>query len=217
MLGNMRNRFPKLYPILDASTIPSVGRAAFLQRLGSELAQAGVTLLEYRNKTGAESELKADAAILRAALPAGQVKLILDDRADLIDELGFDGVHVDAGDVTPAEARRLLGPERIIGTFGGGAALVPGILDTPADYFSIGVVFPTRTKQVTAPPIGIEGIRRLRTAAGPDPVLVAIGGLTPATGAAALAAGASVLAIAGAIFRHPDPAAAFRNWLAELD
>jgi len=217
MLGNMRNRFPKLYPILDASIIPSVGRAAFLQRLGSELAQAGVTLLEYRNKTGAESELKADAAILRAALPAGQVKLILDDRADLIDELGFDGVHVDAGDVTPAEARRLLGPERIIGTFGGGAALVPGILDTPADYFSIGVVFPTRTKQVTAPPIGIEGIRRLRAAAGPDPVLVAIGGLTPATGAAALAAGASVLAIAGAIFRHPDPAAAFRNWLAELD
>jgi thiamine-phosphate pyrophosphorylase len=212
----MRHSFPKLYPILDSSIIPATGRAQFLSRLGASLAQAGVTLLEYRNKTGADSEIISDATILRAALPVGQVKLILDDRADLVDDLGFDGVHVDSGDVTPSEARHLLGPAHIIGTFGGGAAFVPGVLDTPADYFSIGVVFPTRTKQVAAPPIGIEGVRRLRIAAGPDPVLVAIGGLAPATGASALAAGASVLAIAGAIFRQPDPAAAFRNWLAEL-
>ena len=213
----MAKFFPKLYPILDSSFIPPTGRAEFLRRLGDSLADAGVTLLEYRNKAGGDAELLADAAVLRAALPAGRVKLILDDRADLVEQIGFDGVHVDANDATPAEARQLLGSDRIVGTFGGGAALVPGILQTPADYFSIGAVFPTRTKQVAAPPIGIEGIRRLRAAAGPDPVLVAIGGLTPATGAAALAAGASVLAIAGAIFRHPDPAAAFRNWLAELD
>jgi thiamine-phosphate pyrophosphorylase len=213
----MHHSFPKLYPILDSSIIPATGRAQFLSRLGASLAQAGVTLLEYRNKTGANSELISDATILRAALPVGQVKLILDDRADFVDDLGFDGVHVDSGDVTPSEARHLLGPAHIIGTFGGGATFVPGVLDTPADYFSIGVVFPTRTKQVAAPPIGIEGVRRLRIAAGPDPVLVAIGGLTPATGAAALAAGASVLAIAGAIFRQPDPAAAFRNWLADLN
>ena len=61
--------FPKIYPILDASFIPATGRAEFLRRLGGELAEAGVTLLEYRNKTGAEAELLADAAILRAALP----------------------------------------------------------------------------------------------------------------------------------------------------
>jgi thiamine-phosphate pyrophosphorylase len=208
--------FPKVYPILDSSIIPSTGRAEFLRRLGSSLAESGVTLLEYRNKTGAEAELLADAAVLRAALPAGQVKLILDDRADLVEQVGFDGVHVDAGDSTPAEARRLLGPNRIIGTFGGGAALVPGVLETPADYFSIGAVFPTRTKQVSAPPIGIEGVRHLRQLAGPGPVLVAIGGITLATAPAAFAAGATVVAIAGALFRQPDPAAEFRRWLAEL-
>jgi thiamine-phosphate pyrophosphorylase len=208
--------FPKIYPILDSSIIPPVGRAEFLRGLGGSLAEAGVTLLEYRNKTGAETELLADAAILRAALPAGQVKLILDDRADLVEQLGFDGVHVDSGDVTPAEARQLLGPERIIGTFGGGEALVPGILQTPANYFSIGVVYPTRTKQVSAPPIGIEGVRRLREQAGPGPVLVAIGGITLATAPAVLAAGASVVAVAGAFFRQPDPAAEFRKWMAEL-
>ena len=58
-------------------------------------------------------------------MPAGQVKLILDDRADLVDALEFDGVHVDAGDVSVAEARRLVGPDRIVGTFGGSDALIP--------------------------------------------------------------------------------------------
>ena len=212
----MAKFFPKLYPILDSSFIPPTGRAEFLRRLGDSLAEAGVTLLEYRNKTGGDGELLADAAVLRAALPAGRVKLILDDRADLVEQIGFDGVHVDANDATPAEARQLLGSDRIVGTFGGGAALVPGILQTPADYFSIGAVFPTRTKQVAAPPIGIEGVRRLREQAGADPVLVAIGGITLERAPAVLEAGATLVAVAGAFFRQPDPAAEFRRWMALL-
>jgi thiamine-phosphate pyrophosphorylase len=208
--------FPKVYPILDASILPATGRAEFLRRLGGSLAQAGVTLLEYRNKTGVEAELLADAEVLRAALPVGQVKLILDDRADLVVRIGFDGVHVDSGDVTPAEARRLLGPDRIVGTFGGSEALLPGILAEPVDYLSIGPVYPTRTKQTSKPPIGLEGVRRLRAQAGAGPVLVAVGGITLATAATALAAGATVVAVAGALFRQPDPAAEFRRWVAEL-
>ena len=211
------NLWPRVYPILDASFIPATGRAEFLRRLGSSLTEAGVTLLEYRNKSGMEAELLADAAILRAALPAGQVKLILDDRADLIEKIGFDGAHVDAGDMNPTEARKLLGPDRIIGTFGGGAAgMLPGILESPADYYSIGPVFATRTKQTSSPLIGMEGVRRLRAEAGADPVLVAIGGITLATAAEALAAGATLVAIAGALFRQPDPAAEFRRWMTEL-
>jgi thiamine-phosphate pyrophosphorylase len=208
---------PKIYPILDASFIPATGRAEFLRRLGGSLASAGVTLLEYRNKTGGDAELMTDAEILRAALPAEQVKLILDDRADLVEQVGFDGVHVDNGDLSPAEARRLLGPERIVGTFGGGASgFNPGILATPADYFSIGPVFATRTKQTSSPLIGMDGIRRLRAEAGLGPALVAIGGITLTTAAEALSAGATVVAIAGALFRQTDPAAEFRRWLAEL-
>jgi thiamine-phosphate pyrophosphorylase len=210
--------FPKIYPILDASFIPTSGREEFLRRLGGSLAAAGVTLLEYRNKTGGDAELLADAEVLRASLPAGQVKLILDDRADLVERIGFDGVHVDAGDLSPAEARRLLGPERIVGTFGGGAAgMLPGILEAPADYFSIGPVFATRTKQTSSPLIGMEGVRRLRAEAGAGPALVAIGGITLATAAEALSAGATVVAIAGALFRQTDPAAEFRRWLRELE
>jgi thiamine-phosphate pyrophosphorylase len=208
--------FPKVYPILDASFIPATGRAEFLRRLGGSLGEAGITLLEYRNKTGAETELLADAAILRAALPVGQVKLILDDRADLVQQLGFDGVHVDTGDAAPAVARELLGPDAIVGTFGGGEGLIPGILESGANYFSIGPVFATRTKQTSLPLIGMEGVRRLRDEAGPAPVLVAIGGITLETAPAALAAGATVVAIAGALFRQTDPAAEFQKWVAAL-
>jgi thiamine-phosphate pyrophosphorylase len=154
--------FPKVYPILDAGTIPHDGRVEFLRRLAGELAEAGVTLLEYRNKTGSETELLADAAILRAGLPSGTAKLILDDRVALVERTGFDGVHVDAGDATPSEARRLLGPGKIVGTFGGSEELVPGILDERADYLSIGPIFPTITKQTTKAPIGAAGVRWLR-------------------------------------------------------
>jgi thiamine-phosphate pyrophosphorylase len=149
-------------------------------------------------------------------MPWSQVKLILDDRVDLVEQLAFDGVHVDAGDAAPAASRGYLGPDRIVGTFGGSEALVPGILQTPVDYFSIGPVFPTRTKQTSTPPIGIEGVKRLRAAAGPKPVLVAVGGVTLSNAADILAAGASALAVAGAIFREPDPAAEFGRWMMEL-
>ena len=208
--------FPKVYPILDSSVIPGKGRAEFLRRLGSELAQAGVTLLEYRNKTGSEAELLADAAILRAVQPARKVKLILDDRVDLVEYAGFDGVHVDAGDVTPAEARRRLGPDKIVGTYGGTEALLPGILKEPVDCFSIGPVFPTTTKQTTKEPIGAEGVRRLREAAGPNVVLVAVGGITLKTAPAVLAAGASVVGVSAAIFRTADAAAEFGRWVRVL-
>jgi thiamine-phosphate pyrophosphorylase len=208
--------FPRVYPILDSSRIPAADREDFLRRLGTSLTDAGVTLLEYRNKTGSEAELLADAAVLRQALPAGQVKLILDDRADLVDRLEFDGVHVDAGDVSPEEAGRILGPDRIVGTFGGSDSLLPGVLKEPADYFSIGPVFPTTTKETSKAPIGIDGVRRLREQAGPAAVLVAAAGITLDTAPLVLAAGANTLAVAAALFSKADPAAEFRLWVAAL-
>jgi thiamine-phosphate pyrophosphorylase len=209
--------FPKVYPILDSSIIPHVGRQAFLEKLGRDLAQAGVTLLEYRNKPDGEAELLADAAILRRALPASQVKLILDDRADLVEATGFDGVHVDAGDVTPADARRLLGAERIVGTFGGSDRLLPGILKELVDYVSIGPVFSTQTKKTSKAPIGTEGVRKLRAEAGPSPVLMAVGGITLERAQAVLDAGATTVAVSAAIFRTADPAGEFRRWMEQLE
>jgi len=212
----MANPFPCLYPILDSSVIPDRNRAAFLRNLGAALADAGVTLLEYRNKTGSDAGILADAESLRTAMPSGRVRLILDDRADLVERVGFDGVHVDAGDISPAEARALLGPERIVGAFGGSDTLLPGVLLAPADYLSVGPVFATTTKQTDKLPIGIAGVKLLRAQAGPHPVLVAAAGITLETAPAILAAGANTVAVAAAIFRAADPPAEVRRWLAAL-
>ena len=57
--------FPRVYPILDSGVIPQLRRTDFLHRLGESLAGAGVTLLEYRNKTGSDAEILADALVLR--------------------------------------------------------------------------------------------------------------------------------------------------------
>jgi thiamine-phosphate pyrophosphorylase len=208
--------FPKVYPILDSSMIPAVGRADFLRKLGESLSGAGVSLMEYRNKTGNETEIRADAAILRQTMPVGKVKLILDDRADLVNATAFDGVHVDAGDLSPAQARRLIGPNRIIGTFAGGDSLLPGILDAPVDYLAVGPIFETRTKHTVSRPIGIDGVRRLRQEAGPRAVLSAAAGITLETAQAVLEAGATMVAVAEAIFRTPDPAASFRRWILQI-
>lgn len=206
--------FPRIYPILDSSFIPQAGREKFLDTLSRSLADSGVTLLEYRNKTGADAEILSDCELLRRAMPG--TKLILDDRADLVEQTGLDGVHVDTGDISVAEARKLLGPDRIIGTFGGPAddyfMLRTGILSEPADYFAIGPVFATTTKQTSKTPIGIDGVRELRFQAGPAPVLTAAAGITLETAPQVIAAGASTVAVAAAIFRTSDPAAEFRRW-----
>jgi thiamine-phosphate pyrophosphorylase len=212
----MRFLLPRVYPILDSSVVPAVDRSAFLDRLGRSLADAGVSLLEYRNKFGTDAEVLADARVLRAALPAGQVRLVLDDRVDVALAAGFDGVHVDAGDLPVADARLLLGDGRIVGTSASSEAQLMEVLAGPADYVAFGPVFPTTTKQTLALPIGLEGVRRFRAIAGVDAVLVAAAGITLETAPGILEAGANAVAVAAAIFRSADPAAEFREWMARL-
>jgi thiamine-phosphate pyrophosphorylase len=213
---------PKVYPIFDSSAIPArlfgVERSAYLERLGGALADAGVTLLEYRNKPGTDAEVLADALALRAAMPVGRVWLILDDRVDVALAAGFDGVHVDAGDLPVAAARALLGLERIVGTSAGSEAELTAALKEPVDYVAFGPVFNTTTKQTSAAPIGVEGVTRFRKAAGPDALLVAAAGITLEMAGEILAAGASAVAVSAALFRAEsgDAAAEFRRWMAEL-
>lgn len=206
--------FPRIYPILDSSFIPATGSVDFLAHLGRSLADNGVTLLEYRNKLASDAEVIADCEILRDAMPSTEnIKLILDDRVHLVERVDFDGVHLDAGDASVSDGRALLGPGKIIGTFAGSDSLIPGILSQPADYFAIGPVFTTTTKQTDKPPIGIDGVRRLRHQAGPDVILTAAAGITFETAPQVLEAGATTVAVAAGIFRAADPAAEFRRWL----
>jgi len=207
---------PLVYPILDSSFLPVVGRSEFLDRLGRSMADAGVRLMEYRNKPGTDAEVLADARTLRAAMPAAT--LVMDDRVDVALAANFDGVHVDGGDLPVGDARRLLGlnGKGIVGTSAGSEAQLAEALKSGADYIAFGPVYPTTTKQTSAPPIGWVGVQRFRELAGPDAVLVAAAGITLETAPAILEAGANAVAVAAAIFGHDDPAAEFRRWMAAL-
>ena len=205
---------PTVYPILDSASIPVDGRVAFLERLARSFAESGVRLMEYRNKSGSDAQVLADARQLRAAMPL--TILVMDDRVDVAMAAGFDGVHVDAGDLPPADARALMAPEAIIGTSASDQAQLEQALAAPVDYIAFGPIFPTTTKQTSATPIGVEGVRRFRALAGVGPKLVAAAGITLETAPAILRAGADAVAVSAAIFSKPDPAAEFRRWLAVL-
>ena len=212
-------KLPFVYPILDSSFIPAVDRFVYLDRLGRSLADSGVQLIEYRNKTGTDAEVLADARVLRAAMPGAA--LVMDDRVDVALAAGFDGVHVDSGDLPVDEARRLLAldggrRESIVGTSASSEEQLTQALACGADYIAFGPVYPTTTKRTAVSPIGLEGVRRFREVAGPAPVLVAAAGITLETASAILEAGASAVAVSAAIFGRPDPAAEFRRWITAL-
>lgn len=205
---------PIVYPILDSSFVPAADRAAFLGQLGSSLTDAGVRLMEYRNKTGSDAQVLTDARILRASMPAAT--LVMDDRVDVALAAGFDGAHVDAGDLPVRDARLLLGPGRVVGTSASDEAQLLEALTGEADYIAFGPVYLTTTKQTSALPIGLEGVRRFRELAGAAAVLVAAAGITLETAPDVLEAGANTVAVSAAIFRHRDPAVEFQRWVAVL-
>jgi len=195
-----REMISPLYPILDAGFLPPPGlaRDVRLQSWMAELLDAGVTLLQYRNKSGSEAEVLADALVLRAAAPVGRCELILNDYPGLVVEAGFDGVHVGQTDMPIEEARALVGYERVVGVSTHNPAQISDAEWNSTDYSAIGPVFATSTKLNPDPVIGVEGVRHARNLTIKR--LVAIGGITLENCRAVLDAGADSVAVISAIF-----------------
>ncbi len=159
---------------------------------------AGVTLLQYRNKTGNLAEALADALVLRAAAPIDRCTLILDDYPGLVVASGFDGVHVGQEDMPPGRARVLIGDERMLGVSTHNSEQLAAAELSAADYVAIGPVFATATKENPDSVVGIEGVQRAR--AMTKKPLVAIGGITLENCRSVLDAGADSVAVISAIF-----------------
>ena len=192
--------FPRLYPILDAGflAIATEDRAAFLKDLIPGLADAGVTLLQYRNKQGNEAEILREARLIRS-LAGDTMRLILNDWPALAVEAGFDGVHVGQGDMAPGMAREIAGPDRIVGVSTHSQAQLRAADAEPVDYIAIGPVFSTTSKENPDPVIGLAGVTLARSITRKP--IVAIGGITVETGTQVYGAGADSLAVISAIFR----------------
>lgn len=202
MKVNGAKRFPGLYPILDAEMVlrevagdPSQ-REAMLRRVVAKLADAGVEILQYRNKRDDDETVAADARIIREA--AGGMRLILNDRAELVARLGWAGVHVGQNDLSAAEARSLVGDEAWVGLSTHNEEQTRAADLEPVNYVAVGPVFATASKANPDPVIGLEGVRRARTLT--EKPLVAIGGITPATAASVIEAGADAVAVIAGIF-----------------
>lgn len=192
--------FPSLYPILDSSYLAGAAdRAGTLQQIIRDLASAGVEILQYRNKSEDEFQVLADARALREAAAGTGLLLIINDYPALAVQAGFDGVHVGQTDMPPDEARRILGPGKILGVSTHNEAQLRAADSQPVDYVAIGPVYPTATKQNPDPVIGLEGVQRAHQLTRKP--LVAIGGITAANAPAVLRAGADSVAIISAIFK----------------
>jgi thiamine-phosphate pyrophosphorylase len=190
---------PRFYPILDAGLLIRAGLS--IESFARELREAGVRFLQYRDKEAEDELLLQRAAILRQIFPPTDSCLILNDRVPLVLSAGYDGVHVGQEDLSPAQARAMLGSEVIVGVSTHGESQLVSAADSPVDYVAIGPVFATSSKQVPDPVVGLEGVRAARAIT--DKPLVAIGGITRANGAAVIEAGADSVAVISDLIHRP--------------
>jgi len=194
-------QLPRLYAILDAGHFPD---AAGMIVAAEELAAAGVTLLQYRNKSGNARQMLDEARELGARVGAG-VKFVMNDRADLCLAAGFDALHVGQDDLSPDSARSIIGPARWLGVSTHNPEQLAEADKTSADYLAIGPIFATTSKTNPDPVVGLEGIRRARGLTRRP--LVAIGGITRNNARSVVEAGADAVAVISDLLLDPGKSA----------
>ena len=192
---------PRLYPILDPACFSD---AAQMFAAAEDLAAAGVTLLQYRDKSGNARRMLDNARELKQRLGA-TVKLIMDDRADLCLAAQYDGLHVGQDDLPVESARRIIGPARWLGVSSHNTEQLAEAEKTSADYLAIGPIFATSSKADTDPVVGLEGLRRARELT--SKLMVAIGGITRANARSVIEAGADAVAVISDLLRDPRKSA----------
>ncbi len=194
----MKRKIEGLYAIIDTTyvSLPDMERTA------SGILGAGAGILQLRAKgRGAGPVLEASRVLKRVALEYGAL-FIVNDRVDLAVLSGADGAHLGQDDIPLSEARRLLGPDSVIGVSTHDAAEARRAQEEGADYISFGPIFSTSTKKDAQSPRGVEYLREIRkTVTLP---IVAIGGITENNAAEVLSAGADSVAVISGILLSKD-------------
>ncbi|MBI5368839.1 MAG: thiamine phosphate synthase, partial [Planctomycetes bacterium] len=191
-----------------------------LTRVAEEVLAGGADALQLREKTLTDRAYLGLARRLRRITERAGRPLLLNDRVHLALACGADGVHVGAEDLPVAQARRLLGPDRLVGaTCHTGAEQAAAERDG-ADYVSAGPIFGAATKFAHRAADARAAAAAALPAIGPAAVaaalkrvripVVAIGGITPENVAAVARAGARCVAVCAGVIARPDPAAAAR-------
>src|SRR5579884_1722944 len=193
-------------------TPPALDPDPFAKELEEALAGGDVACLQLRLKDVDDDMIRRAARVLRPIAQERGVAFIMNDRPDLAAELDCDGVHVGEEDAPYAEARRLLGADRIVGvTCGDSRHRAVIAAEAGADYVAFGAFFPSATKAATKYRATAELLRDWsETTVVP---CVAIGGITQHNCEPLVEAGADFLAVIAAVWSHPQgPRAAVRDF-----
>lgn len=201
-----------LYAITSATLCRTPGA---LPRAVEAALTGGARLIQYRDKEGAAPQRRQTAKVLLELCRAHHALFIVNDDVELALAVGADGVHLGASDPPLREARRRLGG---LATIGVSCANVldraVAAQDEGASYVAFGRFFPSRTKP-DAPPAGLALLREAR--ARMHVPICAIGGITPANGAALVEAGAHMLAAVEGVFGVSEIADAARGYARLFD
>jgi thiamine-phosphate pyrophosphorylase len=163
----------------------------------------GITVVQLREKDCTTREFIAEARLLKKLLLGTGIPLIINDRLDVALAIGADGLHLGQQDMTIADARRIAGPDMVIGISAESLDDALRAEAEGADYIGISPVFATTTKKDAATPLGLEGVRLIRKAVSLP--LVGIGGITLDNAAEVIQAGGDGIAVVSAIVSAPCP------------
>jgi thiamine-phosphate pyrophosphorylase len=206
----MRLVLPRLYVILDAALLktPEIDCA-------KSLVDAGVCLVQYRNKRATARELFESSRELAAFFKPHQVRFIVNDRADVAALTDADGVHVGQEDLGVAEARAVIGAGKWVGVSTHNEQQVVEVAGSSADYVAVGPIFATGSKMNPDPVVGVGLVRRAR--AMTEKPIVAIGGITVERAAEVLEAGADSVAVISDILAAEDVGRRAREFVELLE
>jgi thiamine-phosphate pyrophosphorylase len=174
--------------------------------------RGGAAMVQYRHKEADEALRLEQGSALLALCRRYRRPLVVNDHIGLCRQLDADGVHLGASDLALAQARALLGPEKIVGaSCYGDLGLARAAQAAGASYIAFGGFYPSPVKQYdfVTPPALLETAREELTLP-----LVVIGGMTPANAAPLVARGADMVAAITAVYGDPEPAEAARRFVA---
>ncbi len=206
----------RLYAILD----PERAGGRELADLARRVAEGGATLVQLRDKTSETRAMVAAARAIKAALAPFAIPLVVNDRVDVAFAAQADGVHVGPDDMTAEDARRLLGPDAIIGLSVKSVEAAQAAPVGSIDYAGVGGVYVTLSKEQKSAPIGTDGLARIAETLrrrAPNLPIAGIAGIDATNAAAVVAAGADGVAVISALTLARDPAAASRTLRAIVD
>jgi thiamine-phosphate pyrophosphorylase len=194
---------PNFYPIVDTTDAAEA------------ILEAGARILQFRHKGFFSRDVFDEAKRIAALCRDAAALFVMNDRADMAMLLDA-ALHLGQDDLPPADARRIMPPNRIIGFSTHNADQLRAGDREPVDYLAIGPIFATGTKQNPDPVVGLERLRTLRALT--QKPLVAIGGITRENALSAFEAGADSVAIIGDLYPQPRSKASLRaraeEWLA---